>query len=78
MAGLPQAIRLDNGSELLADRLVAWGADRGGIELRDIQPGKPAPNGFIERFHRTYRTEVLSASVLESRDHVRESRASGS
>jgi putative transposase len=69
--GQPQALRLDNGPELLADRFVTWCADRR-IELRYIQPGKPAQNGFIERFNRTYRTEVLSASVFESLDQVRE------
>ena len=69
--GHPQALRLDNGPELLADRFIAWCADRG-IELRYIQPGKPSQNGFIERFNRTYRTEVLSAYVFESLDQVRE------
>ena len=36
--GQPQAIRLDNGQEYLADRFVSWCADRG-IALRYIQPG---------------------------------------
>lgn len=69
--GHPQAIRLDNGPELIAERFMTWCAERG-IALRYIQPGKPAQNGFIERFNRTYRTEVLNAYVFESLDQVRE------
>ena len=69
--GQPQAIRLDNGPELLADRFVTWCTERG-IALRYIPPGKPDQNAFIERFNRTYRTEVLNAYVFESLDQVRE------
>ena len=69
--GRPQAIRLDNGPELIAERFMTWCAERG-IELRYIQPGKPDHNAFIERFNRTYRTEVLNAYVFESLDQVQE------
>lgn len=54
--GRPQAIRLDNGLELIAERFMSWCAERG-IELRYIQPGKPDQNAFIEQFNRTYRTK---------------------
>jgi putative transposase len=69
--GQPQAIRLDNGPEFLADRFVNWCADRG-IALRYIQPGRPNQNAFVERFNRTFRHEVLDAYVFESLDQVRE------
>jgi putative transposase len=69
--GRPQAIRLNNGPELIAERFMSWCAERG-IQLRYIQPGKPNQNAFIERFNRTYRTEVLNAYVFESLDQVRE------
>lgn len=69
--GHPQAIRLGNGPEFVADRFTRWGTDHG-IELRDIQPGKPEQNAFIERFNRTYRTEVLDAHVFEVLSQVSE------
>ena len=69
--GQPQTIRLDNGSECLADQFAAWCAEHG-IALRYIQPGKPNQNAFVERFNRTFRHEVLDAYVFESLDQVRE------
>jgi putative transposase len=69
--GRPQALRLDKGPELVAEHFMSWCAEHR-IELRYIQPGKPAQKGFIERFNRTYRTEVLNAYVFESLDQVRE------
>ena len=44
--GRPQAIRLDNGPELIAEQFMTWCEDRG-IELRYIQPGKPDQNACI-------------------------------
>ncbi len=69
--GQPQALRLDNGPELIAERFMSWCTERA-IALRYIQPGNPGQNAFIERFNRTYRTEVLNAYVFEPLDQVRE------
>jgi putative transposase len=47
-----------------------WGASQG-IAIHYIQPGKPDENAYIERFNRSYRTEVLDAYLFESISEVR-------
>jgi putative transposase len=69
--GAPQSLRVDSGPELTSLALTAWCEARG-IHLHYIQPGKPSQNAFIERFNRTYRTEILDAYVFESLADVRE------
>ena len=68
--GRPTTLRMDNGPELTAQALVDW-ADERRIDLHYIQPGKPDQNAFIERFNRSYRTEVLNAHLFESLAEVR-------
>jgi putative transposase len=68
--GKPAVLRLDNGPELVSSALARW-ANGHGIELRFIQPGRPMQNGFVERFNRTYREEVLSCYVFETLGEVR-------
>jgi putative transposase len=63
--GAPAAIRVDNGPEFLAQPFVEWCAEHR-VAIHYIQPGKPDQNAYIERFNRSYRTEVLNAHLVES------------
>jgi len=68
--GTPEKLRVDNGPEFLSEVLRKWCEDHG-IELVYIQAGKPSQNGYIERFNRTYRTEVLDNFAFENLQQAR-------
>jgi len=51
--------------------MASW-TEEHNIDLEFIQPGKPTQNSYIERFSRTYRTEVLDMCAFRNLDEVRE------
>lgn len=63
--GKPERIRVDNGPEFIAHAMEEW-AKNNDIILKFIEKGKPNQNGFIERFNRSYREEVLDNFAFES------------
>lgn len=68
--GYPKQVRVDNGPELISKELAGW-AERHHVVLAFIQPGKPAQNGYIERFNRTYREAILDVYLFDSLEEVR-------
>lgn len=66
----PLAIRVDNGPEFIAEILNEWCKDKD-IDLRFIQPGRPMQNGYIERFNRSYRQDVLDANLFTNLTEVK-------
>jgi putative transposase len=69
--GYPSQLRVDNGPEFVSLALAEW-AEQHDVKLEFIQPGKPTQNSFVERFNRTYRTEVLDFYVFRRLSEVRE------
>lgn len=63
--GCPQRIRTDNGPEFLSKCYKDWCAENG-IQRIYSPPGKPMENGYIERFNRTFREDVLDAYLFQN------------
>lgn len=68
---LPDAIRVDNGSEFYSRVMDAW-AYRRGVRLDFIRPGKPTENGHIESFNGRLRDECLNVHLFFSVDDAQQ------
>ena len=62
--GKPKRVRTDNGPEFISKEFREWCAAKD-IEVQYIQPGRPMQNGYIERFNRTFRENILDAYLFE-------------
>lgn len=69
--GKPLAIRVDNGPEYVSATLTIW-AEKQGIALTYIQPGKPQQNAYVERYNRTVRHEWLDLYIFETIEEVQQ------
>lgn len=69
--GKPLAIRVDNGPEYISSTLMTW-AEKQGIALTYIQPGKPQQNAYVERYNRTVRHEWLDLTIFETIEEVQD------
>lgn len=69
--GKPAEIRCDNGPEYISSALQNW-AEKNGIRINYIQPGKPAQNAYIERYNRTVRYGWLNQYRWESIKEVQD------
>lgn len=67
--GKPEKIRVDNGPEFISTTFTDW-CKENSITIQYIQPGKPMQNGYIERFNRSFREEVLDAYLFEELSQI--------
>lgn len=72
--GAPRSITVDHGSEFASCVMDAW-ADRQGLQLDCIRPGKPVENGFIESFKGRLRDECLNVDGFFTLDDAQETLA---
>lgn len=68
--GLPSTIVVDNGSEFTSRAFLAW-AEKRGVTLRFIDPGKPNQNAFIESFNGKFRDECLNGHWFTTLEDAR-------
>ena len=69
--GKPEVITVDNGPEFRSREMQRW-AQKHGIELNFIEPGKPTQNAFIESFNGKFRDECLNQHWFTSLHEAKE------
>ncbi|WP_144366064.1 integrase core domain-containing protein [Snodgrassella communis] len=68
--GYPLTIRVVNGPEFTGKTFIDW-AKSHGITMGYIQLGSPYQDGYVERFNRTCRTEVLDLYLFNNLEQAR-------
>lgn len=63
--GKPKTIRVDNGPEFISTVMHEWCLEQE-IKLQFIQPGRPMQNGYVERFNKSFRQDVLDANLFSN------------
>jgi putative transposase len=69
----PSEIVIDNGPEFRSNQTQSW-AEKRGIKLHYIDPGKPIQNAFVESFNGKFRDECLNDNwfldIKEARETI--------
>ncbi len=69
--GVPEVIRIDNGSEFTSHVVDAWAYEHK-VKLDFIRPGKPTENAHIESFNGKFRDECLNENWFLSLNDAKE------
>ena len=59
-----------NGSEFIGKAMMQW-ASPAGVELKQIQPGKPQQKAYVESFNGRFRDECLNDNWFVSLEHAK-------
>ena len=69
--GVPEVIRIDNGTEFTSHVVDAWAYEHG-VKLDFIRRGKPTENAHIESFNGKFRDECLNEHWFLNLDDAKE------
>ena len=63
--GFPKYLRTDNGPEFTAKDYKDWCKANNVVPVYSA-PGRPMENGYVERFNKTFREDILDAYIFSS------------